>query len=115
MYILTELELTLSGITSFLEAQDFSAADAETLGVHLKVPASKLKTLKKDNPGNVRSVFYGVINSWLHLCEPSQEKLADGLEKSGFVEIAKRTRGKRISRETRNLICISIHNNSELA
>ncbi len=91
----TEIELTLPGITSFLEAQGFSAADAETLGVHLKVPASELKTLKKDNPGNVTSVFYGVINRWLHFCEPSQEKLADGLEKSGYVNIAKRVQGKK--------------------
>ncbi len=99
MYVRTdlELELTQPGITSFLEAQGFSAADVETLGVHLNVPASELKTLKKDNPGNVTSVFYGVINCWLHLCEPShvQETLADGLEKSGCINIAKRVRGKK--------------------
>ena len=63
--------------------------------MHLKVPTSELKTLKKDNPGNVKSVFYGVINHWLHLCEPSQEKLADSLEKSGYINIAKRVRGKK--------------------
>ena len=71
----------------------FSAADAEPLGLYLNIPWPIMNTLKKDNVGNARGLFYAVIGSWLDLTEPTSEELAKALDRSGHQRIADIIRG----------------------
>ncbi len=88
------MELTYSGIISFLEEENFSAADTEYLGVHLNIPRSTMKTLKKDNVGDTKAFFYAVIGNWLNNTEPTSAKLAEALDKCGYSRISEKIRSK---------------------
>ena len=77
-----------------MKAEGFSASDAETLGVHLQVPRPDIKTMKKENVGNVVGLYYDIIDAWLQLKEPSLEELAGALEMSGYGRIARKLRGE---------------------
>ena len=88
-----------------MKEEGFSAADAETLGGHLNVPRSDIRTLKKNNVGNAMSLFYDIIDTWLQLTEPSLEELAKALERSDYKNIARRIRGEI----DRNDICMTPH------
>ncbi len=89
-----DLDLTFESITSFLKDEGFSEADAETLGVHLKVPWPEIRTMKKNNVGNARGLYYDIIYAWLQLTKPSLESLAEALDKSGYKNIATKIRGE---------------------
>ncbi len=65
----------------------FSEADAETLSVYLKVPRPEIKTMKRNNVGNAQGFYYDIIAAWLQQPEPSLEKLAEALDKSGYGRI----------------------------
>ncbi len=56
-------------VTSFLKEEGFSEADAETLGIHLKVPRPEIRTMKKNNVGD------DIIDAWLQQTEPSLSPL----------------------------------------
>ncbi len=78
------IQLTVSGIASYLRDIGFSAADAEDLGVHLDIPWSTMKTLKKTNAGNPKSLLYDVIGTWLDHTEPTSDKLVTAVHNSGY-------------------------------
>ena len=84
----------MDSIISFLKYEGFSEADAETLGVHLKVPRPEIRTMKNNNVGNARGLYYDIIYAWLQLTEPSLELLAVALDKSDYKNIAGRIRGE---------------------
>ncbi len=88
------LELTYSGIIRFLEKENFTAANAEYLGVHLNIPRSTMETLKRDYVGNTKAFFYAVIGSWLDLTKATSEKLAEALDKCGYSRISEKIRSK---------------------
>ena len=88
------LDLTFDSIISFLKDKGFSEADAETLGVHLKVPWPEIRTMKKNNVGNARGLYYDIIDAWLQQTEPSLELLAVALDKSDYKNIAGRIQGE---------------------
>ncbi len=94
LYPLLDFDLSFNGIISFLKAEDFSASDSETLGVHLKVPRPDINTMKKDNVGDAMCLFYKIIETWLRLSEPSTKELAEALERSGYKRIARKLRGE---------------------
>ncbi len=58
-------------VTSFLKEEGFSEAGAETLGIHLKVPRPEIRTMKNNNVGNARGLYYDIIAAWLQQTEPS--------------------------------------------
>ncbi len=89
-----DLDLTFESIPSFLKDNGFSEADAETLGVHLKVPWPEIKTMKRNNVGNAQGFYYNIIAAWLQQPEPSLEKLAEALDHSGYRRIAIEIRGE---------------------
>ncbi len=67
--------------------ENFSAVDSESLDVHLKLPMHEIKV---NNVGNSKGFLYAIIDSWLHLTEPSVEVLANALDKTGYKNIARR-------------------------
>ncbi len=77
-----------------MKDEGFSEADAETLGVHLKVPRPEIRTMKKNNVGNARGLYYDIIDAWLQLTKPSLELLAEALDKSDYKKIATKMRGE---------------------
>ena len=91
---IVELELTYSGIISFLKEERFSSADAQLLGVHLNIPQPTMNTLTKNNVGNADGLLYDVIDSWLNFTDPTAEELAKALDNSDCKRIADRIRGK---------------------
>ncbi len=94
VYFYLGLDLTFDSIISFLKEKGFSEADAETLGVHLKVPWPEIRTMKNNNVGNARGLYYDIIYAWLQLTEPSLELLAVALDKSDYKKIARKIRGE---------------------
>ncbi len=81
------------GIIHFLHQEGFSPADAETLAIHLNIPKPILWNAKKDNH-DVMGLFLDIIGAWLDLVEPTEELLADALNKSCYRKIANKLRGK---------------------
>ncbi len=77
-----------------MKAEGFSASDSETLGVHLKVPRPNIRTMKKNNVGNATGLYYDIIDAWLQQREPSLEELAEALERTDYINIARKIRGK---------------------
>ncbi len=94
VYIFLDFDLTFAGVISFLKAEKFSAADAETLGVHLQVPRSDIRTMKKNNVNNAVGLYYDIIEAWFQLKEPSLEELAEALERTDYKNISGRIRGE---------------------
>ncbi len=93
MHIYLGFELSFNGIISFLTDEHFSAADSESLSVHLNLPMHEIRTMKVNNVGNAKGFLYAIIDSWLRLNEPSVGVLADALDKTGYKNIAKRMKG----------------------
>ena len=94
VYNFLDFDLTFTGVTSFLKAEKFSAADAETLGVHLQVPRSDIRTMKKNNVNNAVGLYYDIIEAWFQQREPSLEELAEALERTDYKNIAWKIRGE---------------------
>ncbi len=88
------LKLNHSGIIAFLNKEGFSSADTEALAAHLGISRPKIKTLKVHNVGNARGFLNQVIGTWLDLVEPTEELLADALDRSGYAKIARKLRGE---------------------
>ncbi len=93
MYTFLGFELSFNGIISFLTEEQFSAADSESLGVHLNIPMHEIRTMKANNVGNAKGFLYAIIDNWFRLTEPSVEVLANALDKTGYKNIAKRMKG----------------------
>ncbi len=74
--------------------EGFSAAHANTLGVHLNIPWSVMETLKSNNVGNADSFLFDVIGKWLDRTEPSLEEFAKALAKCGYKKMAGKIQGK---------------------
>ncbi len=50
--------------------------------------------MKVNNVSNSKGLLYAIIDSWLHLTEPSVEVLANALDKIGYKNIARRIKGE---------------------
>ncbi len=94
LFYISGFELTYSNIISFLTEEGFAAADADALGVHLKIPRPTMKTLKSNNVGNADSFLFGVIGKWLDRTEPSLEEFAKALVKCGYKKMAGKIQGE---------------------
>ncbi len=77
-----------------MEKEDFSAANAEYLGVHLNISRSTMETLKKNHVGDIKALSYAVIGSWLDITDPTSAKLAEALDNCGLKRIAEKIRSK---------------------